>query len=131
MGIKPRGELSRFDSKSKQFLPFLGGISAQGVVFSNDGKSIAYVSYPEGILWKANRDGSNPLQLTDPPMEAFLPRWSPDSTQIVFYDNSSPTQTTSSLHKAAARASFSPKKLDTTLILPTGRPTDTRLMSDD
>ncbi len=88
VGIKPRGELSRFDSKSKQFLPFLGGISAQGVVFSNDGKSIAYVSYPEGILWKANRDGSNPLQLTDPPMEAFLPRWSPDSKQIFFYDMS-------------------------------------------
>jgi DNA-binding winged helix-turn-helix (wHTH) protein/Tol biopolymer transport system component len=83
-GVTPHGELSRWDSKTKQFLPFLRGISGQGVAFSNDANSIAYVSYPEGILWKANRDGSNPVQLSDPPMQAFLPRWSPDSTQIAF-----------------------------------------------
>jgi DNA-binding winged helix-turn-helix (wHTH) protein/Tol biopolymer transport system component len=84
-GQTPRGELSRFDPKTKQFQPFLGGISAQGVVFSKDGKSIAYVSFPEGSLWKANRDGSNPVQLTDPPMLILLPRWSPDGTQIAFW----------------------------------------------
>jgi DNA-binding winged helix-turn-helix (wHTH) protein/Tol biopolymer transport system component len=84
LGLSPRGELSRFDPKTKQFQQFLGGISAQGIVFSNDGKSIAYVSYPEGTLWKADRDGSNPVQLTDPPMEAILPRWSPDSKLISF-----------------------------------------------
>ena len=84
LGLSPRGELSRFDSKTKQFQPFLGGISAQGVSYSKDGKSIAYVSYPEGILWKADRDGSNPVQLTDPPLQAFMPRWSPDGKQISF-----------------------------------------------
>jgi Tol biopolymer transport system component/DNA-binding winged helix-turn-helix (wHTH) protein len=87
-GTVRRGELSRFDAKTKQFQPFLEGISAQGVAFSNDGKSIAYVSYPEGTLWKANRDGSNPVQLSDPPIQAVLPRWSPDSNQIVFDDMS-------------------------------------------
>jgi DNA-binding winged helix-turn-helix (wHTH) protein/Tol biopolymer transport system component len=84
-GQTPRGELSRFDPKTKQFQPFLGGISAQGAVFSKDGKSIAYVSFPEGTLWKANLDGSNPVQLTDPPMFILLPRWSPDGTQIAFW----------------------------------------------
>jgi DNA-binding winged helix-turn-helix (wHTH) protein/Tol biopolymer transport system component len=84
LGLSPRGELSRFDARTKQFLPFLGGISAQGVSYSKDGKSIAYVSYPEGILWKANSDGSNPVQLTDPPLQAFMPRWSPDGKQISF-----------------------------------------------
>jgi Tol biopolymer transport system component len=79
-----RGELSRFDSKTGQFQPFLKGISAQGATFSRDGKFVAYVSYPEGTLWKANADGSNPVQLTDPPLEVFLPRVSPDSTQIAF-----------------------------------------------
>ena len=79
-----RGELSRYESKTKRFLPFLGGISAQEVVFSNDGKSVVYVSYPEDTLWKANRDGSDPVQLTDPPMRAFMPRWSPDGTEILF-----------------------------------------------
>jgi DNA-binding winged helix-turn-helix (wHTH) protein/WD40 repeat protein len=84
LGVMLRGELSRFDSKTKQFQPFLKGISAQGATFSRDGKSVAYVSYPEGTLWRANTDGSSPVQLTDPPLEAFLPRWSPDSTQIAF-----------------------------------------------
>jgi len=84
LAFSPRGELSRFDSKTNRFQPFLGGISAQGVAFSKDGKSIAYVSYPEGVLWKANRDGSNPVQLTDEAMEVLLPRWSPDGKQISF-----------------------------------------------
>jgi len=83
-GVIVRGELSRFDTNAGLFRPFLKGISAQGVIFSRDGKSVTYVSYPEGTLWKANADGSNPVQLTDPPLEAFLPRWSPDGTQIVF-----------------------------------------------
>jgi len=83
-GVMQRGELARFDSKTGQFQPFLRGISAQGAAFSRDGKFVAYVSYPEGTLWKANADGSNPVQLTDPPLEAFLPRWSPDGTQIAF-----------------------------------------------
>ena len=83
-GVLLRGELSRFDSKTRQFQPFLRGISAQGATFSRDGKFVAYVSYPEGTLFKANADGSNPVQLTDPPLEAFLPRWSPDGTQIAF-----------------------------------------------
>ena len=90
-GTIPHGELSRFDAKSKRFQPFLGGISVEGVVFSPDGQFVAYVTFPEGILWRANRDGSNPVQLSDPPIRAFLPRWLPDGSQIVFYDNSSET----------------------------------------
>ena len=85
-GVTIRGELERFDSQSREFRPFLGGISAEYVAFSNDGKSVAYVSYPEGILWKANLDGSNPVQLTDPPIYPKNIRWSPDGTQIVFFD---------------------------------------------
>jgi Tol biopolymer transport system component/DNA-binding winged helix-turn-helix (wHTH) protein len=80
-----RGELVRYDAKSRQQQPFLGGISAEGVAFSPDGKLIAYVTFPEGILWRANRDGSNPIQLTDLPWYPELPRWSPDGTQILFH----------------------------------------------
>ena len=79
-----RGELSRLDVQTKQFQPFLGGISAEGVTFSKDGHSVAYVSFPERILWKADRDGSNPVQLSDRPIKPFMPRWSPDGTQILF-----------------------------------------------
>jgi Tol biopolymer transport system component/DNA-binding winged helix-turn-helix (wHTH) protein len=83
-GSIDRGELVRFNAKSHTFEPFLGGISAESVDFSRDGKSVAYVSYPEGILWKANADGSKPVQLSEPPMYVAVPRWSPDGSQIVF-----------------------------------------------
>jgi Tol biopolymer transport system component/DNA-binding winged helix-turn-helix (wHTH) protein len=83
-GKTPRGELCRLDPKTKQLQPILGGISAQDVSFSKDGRSVAYVSYPDGILWKANKDGSNPVQLTTAPIYATNPRWSPDGTQIAF-----------------------------------------------
>ncbi len=89
-GRTHRGELCRFDSTARQLLPYLGGISAQDVSFSKDGRSVAYVSYPDGMLWKANRDGSNPTQLSQPPVYAINPRWSPDGTQILFTDGRDP-----------------------------------------
>jgi DNA-binding winged helix-turn-helix (wHTH) protein/Tol biopolymer transport system component len=85
-----RGQLSRLNAHKKEFEPFLGGISALGVTFSKDLHSIAYVAYPGGILWKANADGSNPVQLTEPTMDVILPRWSPDATQILFINLSTP-----------------------------------------
>jgi serine/threonine protein kinase/Tol biopolymer transport system component len=83
-GVTRRGELLRFDSGSKQFQPFLGGISSEFVSFSKDGNMVAWVSYPEGILWRANRDGSDPVQLTTSPLYPRMPRWSPDGSQILF-----------------------------------------------
>lgn len=45
---------------------------------------MAYVVFPEGTLWKANREGSNRMQFTQPPVYVVNPRWSPDSKEIVF-----------------------------------------------
>jgi Tol biopolymer transport system component/DNA-binding winged helix-turn-helix (wHTH) protein len=86
VGETRAGTLMRFDQKTGLFAPFLGGISAEFVSFSRDGKSVAYVSFPEGILWRANRDGSNRMQLTYPPLYPSNPRWSPDGKQIIFMD---------------------------------------------
>ena len=88
VGRSYRGELERGESRSAQLTPFLSGISAEDVVFSKDGQWVAYVSYPEGILWRSKLDGSNKLQLSSPPLFAALPRWSPDGKQIVFYNYS-------------------------------------------
>jgi serine/threonine protein kinase/Tol biopolymer transport system component len=80
-----RGELERYDVKAKAFVPYLGGISAQDVSFSRDGQWVAYVSYPDGILWRSKVDGSEKLQLSSPPVYPMLPRWSPEGKEIVFY----------------------------------------------
>jgi eukaryotic-like serine/threonine-protein kinase len=77
------GELVHLDSKSNHFQPFLGGISADGVAFSKD-HSVAYVSYPDDVLWKANPDGSDRVQLTSPPLHPVSLAWSPDGSQLAF-----------------------------------------------
>jgi Tol biopolymer transport system component len=84
IGALPRGELVRYDSKSGQWVPYLSGISAQGVDFSRDGQWVTYVTHPEGTLWRSKVDGTERLQLTFPPLGAFLPRWSPNGRQIAF-----------------------------------------------
>ena len=86
IGQTYRGELMRYDSKSGQFSPFLGGISAEYVAFSKDGQWVAYVSYRDGSLSRSRLDGSERLQLTYPPLYAVLPRWSPDGKKIIFFE---------------------------------------------
>jgi Tol biopolymer transport system component len=61
LGEKPRGELVRYDAKSRQFVPYLSGISVEDVSFSRDGAWVAYVAYPEGTLWRSKVDGSERL----------------------------------------------------------------------
>ena len=85
-GFQNRGELIRYDAQRREFVSFLSGIWATDVRFSRDGEWIAYVSYPEGTLWRSRVDGSDRLQLTNPPVFAAQPRWSPDGTQIAFMD---------------------------------------------
>jgi DNA-binding winged helix-turn-helix (wHTH) protein/Tol biopolymer transport system component len=87
-GMSLRGELVRYDERSHHFDPYLRGISADMVAFSRDGTYVAYVTFPDGILWRANRDGTGLLQLTKPPFYPRDVRWSPDGSQIVFTDNS-------------------------------------------
>ena len=84
LGIQPRGKLVRYDARSKSFVPYLGGASIENVDFSKNGKWIAYLSYPESNLWRRKADGSSKLQLTFPPLQVLLPRWSPDGKQIAF-----------------------------------------------
>jgi len=84
IGDQPRGELVRFDARSGQFLPYLGGVSAADVTFSPDGQWVAYVMYPEPILWRSRIDGSGKSQLTRPPFLALAPSWSPDGKKILF-----------------------------------------------
>src|ERR1700735_1570035 len=84
IGTQPRGELARFDAKSGQFVPYLGGVSAADVTFSADGQWLTYATYPEPILWRSRIDAGEKLQLTRPPFLAFSPSWSADGKKILF-----------------------------------------------
>jgi len=84
-GWQPRGELVRFDVKSGEFAPYLAGISAWGLDFSPVGEWVAYNDYADGAMWRSKMDGTQKLQLTFPPMQAYLPRWSPDGKQLAFF----------------------------------------------
>jgi Tol biopolymer transport system component/tRNA A-37 threonylcarbamoyl transferase component Bud32 len=84
-GWQPRAELVRYDAKSGQLAPYLSGISAMGLDFSRDKEWVAYNNYADGSIWRSKVDGTQKLQLTFPPMQAYLPRWSPDGKQIAFF----------------------------------------------
>ena len=92
-GSTLRGELSGLDSEARAFQPFLGGISADLVAFSKDGQAVAYVSYPDGVLWRADKNGSNRVQLSTPPLRPESVNWSPDGSQILFMSSSDPPRT--------------------------------------
>lgn len=84
VGDKVRGEITRYDSRLGQWVPYLSSISAEFVNFSRDGQWVAYVSVPDGLLWRSRIDGSDRLQLTFPPMQVVAPCWSPDGKRIAF-----------------------------------------------
>jgi eukaryotic-like serine/threonine-protein kinase len=84
VGSQPRAELLRYEPKSGDFVPYLGGISVGDMEFTRDGQWMTYVSYPEGTLWRSKADGSERLQLTYAPMQTGLAHWSPDGRQIAF-----------------------------------------------
>lgn len=82
--IQLRAQLVRYDAANRNFIPYLGGLSASDLAFSPDGQWIAYVGVPDGNLWRSRVDGSDRLQLTSGNLQAMLPAWSPDGSRILF-----------------------------------------------
>ena len=84
IGQQRRFDLIGLDSKSQQFSVHLPGVSAGEVDIQRNGDWITYVVHPELTLWRSKMDGSSKTQLTYAPMQAHMPRWSPDGSQIAF-----------------------------------------------
>ncbi|HEY6292413.1 MAG TPA: hypothetical protein VI455_12760 [Terriglobia bacterium] len=57
IGSDRRVELVKYDLESREFQPYLSGISAEGISFSRDGQWVVYASTPEGRSGKAGSTG--------------------------------------------------------------------------
>jgi Tol biopolymer transport system component len=81
--LPQRGELLRLDLKTRQLslAPRWGWLSGGQLAFSPDGRRVAYLSYPEHMLWTADIDGKNPHPLAQ---GGALPQWSPDGRRVAF-----------------------------------------------
>src|SRR5215469_16542149 len=88
VGTQRIGELVRYDVRTKQFVRYLSGLSADGLVYSPGLQFIAYTDFATGVLYRSLPDGSKPFQLTTPPLRAMAPRWSPDGKRIAFMGRS-------------------------------------------
>jgi Tol biopolymer transport system component len=84
IGQQRRFDLAGLDSKSQQFSVYLPGVSAGEADILRNSEWTTYVVHPELTLWRSKLDGSSRTQLTYAPMQAHMPRWSPDGSQIAF-----------------------------------------------
>jgi len=110
LGRSYLGELVSLDPQSKQLQPYLKGFSAEFLSFSPNGKWLAYVTFPDGILWRADRDGSNPVQLTEAPLDPLNPQWSPDSSRILF-GNLVPSSESATAYVVPAEGGSPPQRI--------------------
>jgi Tol biopolymer transport system component len=86
VGVEPKWEVLSYNLKTQHSRIWIPERSAFGPSTSRDGRWIAYVEVrgKESILWRSRPDGSDRLQLSEPPLFVRGARWSADGKQIAF-----------------------------------------------
>src|SRR5580658_9471468 len=89
IGVQPRGEVVKYDRRSKKFIPVIAGVSATDLAFSPDGKWIAYVRMSSGQSWKLYlipSAGGTPQEVVNGSGGQIDANWSADGNRLMFGD---------------------------------------------
>ncbi len=79
----PKSEVVQFSRTTGHWVPLMEGIPAATAAYSMDGAWLAYTRTPESTLWRCRIPYcTDSVQLTSPPVQVTMPRWSPDGKQI-------------------------------------------------
>lgn len=76
--------MDRYDSRQGEFRAFWEQVAATDIGFSNDGARAAYRSPTDDTIWISKPDGSERRPITQSPLRAYQPHWSPDGRRIAF-----------------------------------------------
>ena len=83
IGNSSQFELLRAVPNSSAFTGLDQDLSAASLAqFSPDGKWIAWLNAADISLWRSRVDGSERIQLTNPPLRIFNMKWSPDDRRL-------------------------------------------------
>ena len=86
LGRRAIPEIFAVDPVTKQAKQLVPNLVPVGMNFSADGKWTTFVQHHEekSELWSARADGTGLVQLTEPPLQPYMPVSSPDGSRIAF-----------------------------------------------
>jgi Tol biopolymer transport system component len=83
IGNTAQFELLRAIPGTSAFTALDQNLSAAALAqFSSDGKWVAWLNAADLSLWRSRVDGSERIELTNPPLRIFTMKWSPDNRRL-------------------------------------------------